>query len=105
MVLFLFGCNGKKEEDAAPTPAPQAEGEARRGGTVVVGWSAPPTGVNQAITQGTAITTEMIRQLFPQLLEEKPDFEEHPPTFSPLLAKSYEWSPDHKTITFHLRED
>ncbi|HET9225912.1 MAG TPA: ABC transporter substrate-binding protein [Thermoanaerobaculia bacterium] len=108
LVLFLFGCigcNGKPEDDAAPPPAPQAEGEARRGGTVVIGWSAAPTGVNQAITQGTAITTEMIRQLFPQLLEEKPDFEEHPPTFSPLLAKSYEWSPDHKTITFHLRED
>lgn len=105
LVLSLFGCNGKPEDGTAPTPAPQQAGEPRRGGTVVIGWSAAPTGVNQAITQGTAITTELHRQLFPQLLEEKPDFEEHPPTFAPLLAKSYEWSPDRKAITFHLRED
>lgn len=105
LVLFLFGCNGKGDDTARPTPAPEATGEPRRGGTVVVGWTAPPTGVNQAITRGTAVTTELIRQLFPQLLEEQPDFEEHPPTFAPRLARSYEWSPDHKILTFHLRED
>jgi peptide/nickel transport system substrate-binding protein len=106
LVLFLAaGCNGKgNDSSTAPTPAADL-GQPRRGGTVVVGWSAAPTGVNETITQGTAITTELVRQLFPQLLEEQPDFEEHPPTFKPLLAKSYEWSPDRKTLTFHLRED
>ena len=107
LVLFLLGslgCKGKPEEGTAPTPAPQA-GEPRRGGTVVVGWTAAPTGVNQAITQNTAITTELIRQIFPQLMEERPEFEKHPPTFNPLIAKSYEWSPDRKVLTFHLRED
>ncbi|MFL6199662.1 MAG: ABC transporter substrate-binding protein [Thermoanaerobaculia bacterium] len=113
LVLFLAagcnGCNGGKggKEDGAatPTPRPASALGPQRGGTVVVGWSAAPTGVNELITQGTAITTELVRQLFVQLLLEQPDFEEHPPTFKPLLARSYEWSPDRKTLTFHLRED
>ena len=33
------------------------------------------------------------------------DFEQHPPTFAPELARSHEFSPDHKVITFHLRDD
>jgi peptide/nickel transport system substrate-binding protein len=117
LVLLLvaggMGCNGKGEENAdttasTPTPAAaagQEPGQPRRGGTVVIGWSAAPTGVNELITQGTAITTEVVRQLFLQLVKEQPDFEEHPPTFQPLLARSYEFSPDRKTLTFHLRED
>lgn len=110
LVLFLVAaCKGRDEDRAgtAATPAVAAEtpGPPRRGGTVVIGWSAAPTGVNELITQGTAVTTELVRQILPQLLEEQPDFEEHPPTFKPLLARAYEWSPDRKTLTFHLRED
>jgi len=110
LVLFLTaGCdggNGDGENGAAtPAPRPASALGPQRGGTVVIGWSAAPTGVNELITQATAITTELVRQLFPQLLLEQPDFEEHPPTFQPLLARSYEWSPDRKTLTFHLRED
>jgi peptide/nickel transport system substrate-binding protein len=108
LVLFLVAaCKGKGEEGAGtttPTPA-AADGQPRRGGTVVIGWSAAPTGVNELITQGTAITTEVHRQLFLQLVQEQADFEEHPPTFKPLIARSYEFSPDRKTLTFHLRED
>ncbi|HSL82530.1 MAG TPA: ABC transporter substrate-binding protein, partial [Thermoanaerobaculia bacterium] len=39
------------------------------------------------------------------LLDEQPDYEDHPPTFEPELATSYEWSDDHLELTFHLRED
>ena len=104
VLLLVAACKGNGEEGAGTTPT-AAVGEPRRGGTVVIGWSAAATGVNELITQGTAITTELNRQLFSQLLEEQADFEEHPPTFKPLLARSYEWSPDHKALTFHLRED
>ncbi|HEX5714598.1 MAG TPA: ABC transporter substrate-binding protein [Thermoanaerobaculia bacterium] len=106
VLLLVAACKGNGEEGAGTTPTPAADpSQPRRGGTVVVGWSAAATGVNELITQGTAITTELNRQLFSQLLEEQADFEEHPPTFKPLLARSYEWSPDHKALTFHLRED
>lgn len=106
VLLLVAGCNGNGENGSSTTPTPAADsGEPRRGGTVVIPWSAAPTGVNEVITQGTAITTEVVRQLLPQLIEEQPDFEEHPPTFKPLLAKSWELSPDRRTLTFHLRED
>ncbi len=82
----------------AATPAP------RRGGTLVTGWTAEPGGVNTLITPATSILDELGLQLFLRLVEEQSDFERHPPTFAPSLARSYDWSPDHKTLTFHLRD-
>jgi peptide/nickel transport system substrate-binding protein len=102
-ILVLTGC-GSPSEKTGETPPPQATATPQRGGTAVVSWIASPTGVNELTTQGTAITTEIIRQLFLHLVEEQPDFEQHPPTMSPQLAKSFDWSPDHKVLTFHLRE-
>lgn len=105
--LVLSGC-GSPSEKTEETPPPQSTQTAatpQRGGTAVVSWIASPTGVNELTTQGTAITTEVIRQLFLHLVEEQPDFEVHPPTLTPQLAKSFDWSPDHKVLTFHLREE
>lgn len=108
-ILVLAGCGspGEKTGETPPPVSPDsaASSTPQRGGTAVVVWSAAPTGVNEAITQGTAITTEVHRQLFLHLVEEQPDFEVHPPTLSPQLAKSFEWSPDRKVLTFHLREE
>lgn len=103
-ILVLAGC-GSPSEKSGETPPPQATATPQRGGTAVVSWIASPTGVNELTTQGTAITTEIIRQLFLHLVEEQPDFEQHPPTMSPQLAESFDWSPDHKILTFHLREN
>jgi peptide/nickel transport system substrate-binding protein len=106
--LVLTGC-GKPRENGGETPpaaaGTAAEASPQRGGTVVVSWSASPTGVNELIIQPTAITTEIVRQIFLHLVEEQPDFEQHPPTMAPQLARSFDWSPDHKVLTFHLRED
>ncbi len=106
-ILALTGCGspGEKTGETPPPQTPASTAAPQRGGTAVVVWSAAPTGVNEVTTQGTAITTEVIRQLFLHLFEEQPDFEVHPPTLSPQLAKSFDWSPDHKVLTFHLRED
>lgn len=84
---------------------PEVTGAPRRGGTIVTGWTAEPLGVNELLVTATNVQQEMLYQLFPRLLREQPDFELHPPTFAPALARSYEWSADHKTLTFHLRED
>lgn len=102
-VSLLASCRGREEETAPRSPA-QAEAP-RRGGTVVVAWGAEPGGVNELITPATQITAELADRLFLRLLQENPDFTEHPPTFAPLLARAYEWSGDHKMLTFHLRED
>lgn len=106
-ILAQTGCGSPRDKTGETPPAtPAAAAETpQRGGTAVISWSASPTGVNELTTQGTAITTEVIRQLFLHLVEEQPDFEQHPPTMSPQLARSFEWSPDHKILTFHLRED
>jgi peptide/nickel transport system substrate-binding protein len=80
-------------------------GAPRRGGTVVTGWTGEPLAVNELIVTATNVQQEMIIQLFARLLREEPDFERHPPTFTPALARSYEWSADHKALTLHLREN
>ena len=103
-VSLLASCRGREEETAPPQPPAQAEAP-RRGGTVVTAWTTEPGSVNEFITPATQVTAEVAQRLFLRLLEEQPDFAEHPPTFAPLLAKSYEWSGDHKTLTLHLRED
>src|SRR5579864_1361775 len=76
-----------------------------RGGTIVTGWTAEPRAVNELIVQATNPNQELVFQLFARLLREEPDFERHPPMFTPALARSYEWSADHKTLTLHLREN
>jgi peptide/nickel transport system substrate-binding protein len=43
--------------------------------------------------------------LFSHLLEEQPDYAEHPPTFGPALGASHEWSADHTVATVRLRQD
>jgi peptide/nickel transport system substrate-binding protein len=95
---------------APQTAAPDATAAAtrtpaRRGGTLVTGWTAEPSGVNELIARQTNPQSEMVIQLFLRLVREESDFERHPPTMAPSLARSYEWSPDHKALTFHLRED
>ncbi|HEV8581323.1 MAG TPA: ABC transporter substrate-binding protein [Thermoanaerobaculia bacterium] len=100
-VLALTGCGG---DQARPT-AKQEPATPRRGGTAVTGWIAEPGGVNELIVPSSQVTNEVLFRTFDRLLEEQPDFEEHPPTFAPQLARSYEWSDGHKTLTFHLRDD
>ncbi|HSS49052.1 MAG TPA: ABC transporter substrate-binding protein [Thermoanaerobaculia bacterium] len=97
---LLGGC--RREPKAA---GETATGTPHRGGTVVTGWPSEPGGVNPLILPASQPTSEMLFRLFLHLLEEQSDFDKHPPTFKPELARSYEWSADHKTLTFHLRDD
>ncbi|HVT57575.1 MAG TPA: ABC transporter substrate-binding protein [Thermoanaerobaculia bacterium] len=103
LALITAGCS-----PGGPGPPAAGGGGAgggpRRGGTVVTGWTAEPTGVNQLANPMTQVTTELQLQLFLRLVEEQPDFQRHPPSLAPQLAGSYDWSPDHKLLTFHLRE-
>jgi peptide/nickel transport system substrate-binding protein len=104
VALCLAGCRRE--------PAPAAQGGSagstagpRRGGTVVTGWTSDPGGVNELIIPSSQPTNEMLFRVFLHLVEEQSDFDQHPPTFTPQLARSYDWSADHKILTFHLRDD
>lgn len=103
--LLASGCDRRPEGTAGATTVEQTPAGPRRGGTVVTGWTAELGGVNKLILPSLQVNSEVQYRMFLHLVEEQPDFQEHPPTFKPLLAKSWEFSPDHKVLTFHLRED
>jgi peptide/nickel transport system substrate-binding protein len=100
---LLTACRGGEREHSAQGSA--GGGTPRRGGQAVIAWSVEPAGVNEYITPSAQPTTELLNCIFGHLVQEQPDFAEHPPSFAPDLAKSYDWSADHKDLTFHLRED
>jgi peptide/nickel transport system substrate-binding protein len=105
LVLASLGLGGCGDRPARPAGEEAAEEGPRRGGTVVLASNADVGGVNEVTVSSTAVTDEVLFRLFVHLVEEQPDFQRHPPTFAPSLASSFEWSPDHKILTFHLRSD
>jgi peptide/nickel transport system substrate-binding protein len=98
-VLAAAGCRQAPEPAGSPMST-----SPHRGGTVVTGWTAEPGGVNSLILPSTQVNNEMLFRMFLHLYEEEADFQQHPASFTPQLAKSFDWSPDHKTLTFHLRD-
>ncbi len=96
-----LGCRDRK-------PAPQSSAAAattpKSGGTAVLAISEDLVSVNEVLAGGTILSSDVAqRLLFLRLFEEQPDYQQHPPTFGPRLAESYEWSADHLTLTVHLR--
>lgn len=87
----------------AQSPAPQANAGPRRGGALVVGFTADMTSVNPYLAANTSMNNEVATVQFLRLLDELGDFEDHPPTLEPRLAERWEESADKKTVTFHLR--
>ena len=92
----------------APTADRDADhaGEAvspRTGGTLVIATDRDIAGINDLVSNATSISNELIGQLFLQLFDEEADFTEHPPTFTPRLAESYEFSEDRLELTVRLR--
>jgi len=92
VLALLAGC--------ARRPAPPAAG-----GEVVVGILADISTFNEYQSLGDAYEAQVMDLLFPSLLVEQPDWQEHPPTFAPSLATRWETSADGRVITFHLRPD
>jgi peptide/nickel transport system substrate-binding protein len=92
---LLLACGGDRRPAAGPAPP-----------SIAVGATiADLSGVNELLAADVQFTTDVLDQLFLQLLSEQADFAEHPPTFAPELARSYDWSDDRKALTFHLRTD
>ena len=96
---------GEGAANAAPDGSPTAAARPVRGGTAVIGWGADINGVNELIVPASNVTDEFLFQIFLHLMQEQGDFAEHPPTFEPQLAERWEFSPDRRILTFHLRDD
>ena len=86
-------------------PSPAAKDVPQRGGTVVVGSTSDISSVNELLAAGTEFDLEITEKVFARLLVEQPDYQEHPPTFAPNLAESYEWAEDRSSLTFRLRPE
>ena len=95
LAILFAGCSGE------PTRSPEAAAKSTAVGTTIADLS----GVNELIAGDVQFTTDILDQLFVQLMSEQADFTEHPPTLAPELATGYDWSEDRLRLTFHLRTD
>lgn len=94
---LLAACGGapaKPAASAAPAATASAAASASKTMTVAL-WSAPDT--FNPITAQTGYDDSVIGLMFDTLVWESPD-----QTFHPLLASSWQASPDGKTFTFHI---
>lgn len=97
----LLGCGpGAK----VPDPVAQNDGP-HQGGQLIVGLLGDVSSFNEYQASGESIEAMIIDMLFPTLMTEQPDFEAHPPSFAPRLAREWEFSQDNRTLTFRLRSD
>ena len=103
-VLPLLVALGCRREPAAPQVSPSAASP-RQGGQVVVAAFADVTTFNDYQSAGEVTESEIIDLLYPTLMVEQPDYRQHPPSFAPRLATSWEFSPDGRRLTFRLRPD
>jgi peptide/nickel transport system substrate-binding protein len=99
-LLAALGCHREPVAPSAPPPAGP-----RQGGQAVVAAFADVTTFNDYQSAGEVTESEIIDLLYPTLMVEQPDYRLHPPSFAPRLATSWDFSPDGRTITFHLRTD
>jgi peptide/nickel transport system substrate-binding protein len=102
LALALFaGCREREAAAPSATPAPPPAPT-----TLVIATGVDISGVNELVASATRqFDQDVLSQLFLRLAQEQPDYAEHPPTFAPQLASSWDSSPDGLTLTFHLRDD
>jgi peptide/nickel transport system substrate-binding protein len=100
IAIFSAACrqDNESDKDAVSGTTPQ------KGGTVVLGSISDIDSFNE-YTASTISSVQVLRRLYLKLMEEGADFEEHPPTFKPLLAESWDFSADRKEVIFTLRKD
>jgi len=72
--------------------------------TVVIGALSDIASWNPYLAEDRS-DEEILSLIYPSLAVEQVDYQQHPPSFAPSLAESWEWSDDHLVLTFHLRTD
>ncbi len=97
VIAFAAACG-----PSAPTTKPGQVTAPAHGGTVVIGTLSGIHNWNPYLNE-TALGDDVLSLLYPTLAIEQVDYRTHPPSFTPNLASSWKFSPDHLTLTFHLR--
>src|SRR5688500_11644297 len=88
LVLALALAAGCRRAAEAPPPGPASE---RPPTPLVVATGSDFSGPNELLG-GHRVDHEVRSQLFLHLLRENPDYQEHPPTFAPELARAWSFS-------------
>jgi peptide/nickel transport system substrate-binding protein len=96
-VLLCLSCRGGSDRQAGESGAGE---EAVNGGTVVIGLASDPDALNNLVSTDAVATEMMENMLFVPLVR----YDEHL-RITPALARSWEFSSDHRALTFHLRHD
>jgi peptide/nickel transport system substrate-binding protein len=86
-----------------PDQPPEAilDGEPAPGGTVVIGLLGDIQSWNPYLAEDED-SAQILSLVYPSLAIEQTDYRLHPPSFSPHLATSWEWSEDRLQLVFHL---
>lgn len=71
---------------------------------LVIGVLADIQNWNPYLTE-TKFSEDLLALIYPSLAVEMPDYHDHPPSFAPAVAKSWDFSDDGLGLTFHLRRD
>jgi peptide/nickel transport system substrate-binding protein len=98
-VIAVSGCGGGSHSAAPPT----ADTTPKRGGTLVVGSTVDADAWNEYVSQQT-FAINLLHRMYARLGQEQGDAGLHPPTFAPLLASSWSFSPDGLSLSFKLQE-
>ena len=93
-VLTLIVACGPAGPETPPAPE----------NTVVIGVLADLQSWNPYLADDL-FAEQLLALVYPSLAVEQTDYQMHPPSFSPSLAESWEWSADRLSLIFHLRED
>ncbi|MCP3978780.1 MAG: hypothetical protein GY716_05550 [bacterium] len=100
LLAVLAGCAGDPS-GSAPSEASPSTPES--GGTLVVGSMSDVKVWNEYLGANT-VTLNTLRRIYLKLAQELGDSAEHPSTFEPSLAASWDESEDGTALTFHLRD-
>ncbi len=100
--LALAGCGGDEQTGTVPGESGQPADEPRRGGTLVLGSISGVDNWNPYLAQ-QSFSYDVLRRIYLGLAQQLGDSRDHPPSFEPQLAESWEFSDDGLALTFHLR--
>lgn len=90
---LLCSCSPESVERSPAAEAP-----------LVIAVSNDISSLNPLLGVESRFNHDVLDLMFLHLVEEQPDYADHPPTFAAQLARSFEWSADRRALTFHLQE-
>jgi peptide/nickel transport system substrate-binding protein len=96
--ILSAGCGGPAPPDVPPT----SDGP-RQGGTLVLGSISDVDSWNEYLSQ-QSFAGNLLRRIFLRLAQEQGAGNSSPLAYRPLLAESWEFSEDGRTLTFRLRQ-